>query len=221
VTIQPTDEGHITVGGVVLGCSIAGIVMAVLMGLHRGAWSIWDFVIGFVLAAAPSVAALYRDRSFYRIWQILRLQKKGVQLAASGELEKSEKALRKALSLAEAHWDEANTAHVLLNLAVTLVYQQRWQEAEAYGIRALETFRKHQGPTATMVAAALDTLTEISAGKKDYEAADVYFRELDEILHQEETHPELGNPELRDFLREKVTQLNLINEAPCAATIIH
>jgi TPR repeat protein len=161
----------------------------------------WGLLIT-TIASAIVLALAYFGWRLYRIPHILKLEQQAVQRMAAGELDKSEQISRKALSLAEAHWDEANTAPILLNLAETLRIQERWEESEQSAQRALEYFRKSHGLTSTMVALTLKTLSEVSAGMKDYHATDSYLRELTQALQQEETHPELGNSELRDSLKE-------------------
>ena len=166
----------------------------------------WKPLLVFVLSAVL-VAIAYFGWHVYQIPRILKLQERGVQFSRLGQLEESEDTLRKALMLAGAHWDEANTAHILINLASTLRLQERWEEAEQYAERALGLFRKHGDPNSTMVAVALDSLVEINAGQDNSEKSDIYFKELVDVLQEEETNPEQGNPYLRDSLREKVDDL--------------
>ena len=164
-------------------------------------WWKWTLVIAF--AAIVIVIAVFIWQT-YPIRKIINLQEEGAALSSAGRFEESEVRLIRALDLAETHWDESNTAPILINLAVTLAKQGRPEEAEPYATRALDIFNRLWGPTSTMAAYSLWTLYGISYDKGEYKKSDSYFRELERVLEQEETHPELGNPALREVLRKQV-----------------
>ncbi|WP_432474137.1 tetratricopeptide repeat protein [Amphritea sp. HPY] len=161
----------------------------------------WKLVLGTI---AVGIVILFWN--IYPLWKVTKLEEEAADYMVNGKMVEAEIVLRQALKLAETHWDESNTAPVLISLAIAILFQERWEEAEGYANRALGIFKKACGPTNTSVVNSLMVLANISAGKGRHGKANSYVRQAHSILQGEETHPELSNPAIREALREQVEE---------------
>lgn len=173
-------------------------------------WWVWIILAISLLA----VVILWRgSKSANAMIEVSNLEESATIYMGQGRNVEAEELLRQALNVAEENLSEANTAPVLLNLARAVGGQGRMEEAETYAKQALEIFKRDYGPSNTWVLASLKLLSEASNYRGKHTEAEMYLDEAAEILKKEETHPELGNPEMREDLRKAIEKARTPNKS--------
>lgn len=165
------------------------------------AWWIWMSVVVVLVVAFFGWRVFNTGGSMLAVQD---LEAAAVAYMQQGRYDKAEPVLRQALEIATSNMSEANIAPVQINLARALAGQGQFDAAESQARQGLEILKRTHGPTNTLVVYSLKLLAEISKAKGDVSSTNFFLREAADALAQEETKPELGNPEMREALRKSV-----------------